>query len=599
MALNFNRVQPAAQQPVEPKPVEKKLDPVDELKAFIKTFLDDGKFDESEAELIFQKATELKISEDEAIDLMEAVQNQVNTQPAASQSSDSSVINTLDMLDLIKEGDVRNIKSLFRTWQNAIASIKTDNDQYDAIQCLYYMVFAAVNPEGLIMEQESKKAKLISNYWRIYWAYIAYMKNGREAFAEDMLRKLQTFSEYDENNVSILETLAELNENGEKSALQFYKSRQADDNYSNELLPFTKALKMEIGMTKPTISGFTDYAFITDNLIWWEDEEARTERKARQEFERKRLEQEEAERIAAEQERLRKQITYTIKITEVTNQLNAMFALRKALDWDATEVRENLAILPFKVLVTDKISKVNDLYEQLDGKGLKLQISAVNALGETVKPIFSDASKDNEKTERIQSGSRAPKKVTTVECEFIDLGLSVLWATCNLGAKKPEEFGNYYAWGETDSKQEFSRSNYTADKYSKNILDAAHDPATKLLGEEIKTPTEGDFLELLKKCTIVRDTLNGVKGYKVIGPNGNSVFLPNAGHYTSECGFSNFNFGYWSSEQKSLKKGPAFITQSIIRKEKLYMTLCIDHSESSLLTWSKSDGLPIRPIKRK
>jgi len=565
MVWNFNRVQPAAQQPVEQKPVEKKLEPADELKAYINTFLEDGMVDPSEWEQISQKAAELNISEGDALNLIEVVQNQAANKPSASQSSDSDAINTMDMLDLIKEGDVRNIKSLFRTWQNAITSVKSDNEQYDAIQCLYYMVFAAVNPEGLIMEQESRKAKLISNYWRIYWAYIAYMKNGREAFAEDLLRKLQTFSQYDEDNVSLLETVAELNENGLKSALQFYKSRKADDRYSNELLPFAKALKLEIGMTRPTIPAFSECAFISDNIIWWEDEEARSERKARQEIERKRLEQEEAERIAAEQERLRKQITYTIKITEVTNQLNAMFALRKALDWDATEVRENLAILPFKVLVTDKISKVNDLYEQLDGKGLKLQISAVNALGETVTPI-------------------------TAECEFVDLGLSVLWATCNLGAKKPEEFGNYYAWGEVKTKKKFLTSNYTAANYTKGELDAAHDPATKLLGVGIKTPTEDDFYELRDECTIVLDTLNGIKGYKVIGPNGNSIFLPSAGYYESkeEGVFCDDELVYWSSQECDDERAEAFINDG-------------DDYDEDFCFWSyyKSDGLPIRPVKIK
>jgi large subunit ribosomal protein L7/L12 len=580
MGWTFNHVQPAAKQPVEPKPVEKKLEPADELKAYINTFLEDGMFDESEAVLIFQKAAELNISEDEAMDLMDAAQNQAASKPGASQSSDNDAINTMDMLDLIKEGDVRNIKSLFRTWQNAIASVKTDNEQYDAIQCLYYMVFAAVNPEGLIMEQESRKAKLISNYWRIYWAYIAYMKNGREAFAEDLLRKLQTFSQYDEDNVSLLETVAELNENGLQSALQFYKNRKADDRYSNELLPFAKALKMEIGMMKPSISGLAECAFITDNLIWWEDEDSRAERKARQEIERKRLAQEEAERnrryyylrvtgtplvlltadenkcsiskselykvaqskslakiavhtdiekagfaisevavlcsrkeikskkeaaealvewsgsakdikteipsisprlkgysiilscqecamnyqipvddlseidpeklklvlnpeqdddaayygnkklkevkldesepeivsaemyldkckitaetmafeaeqeaerkrVAAEQEKLRKQLTYTIKIIAVTNQLSAMFALRKALDWDAADTRSKLANLPYKVLETSSTKEAKTLYEQLADAGLTLKVTAINGLGEKVKADFT------------------------------------------------------------------------------------------------------------------------------------------------------------------------------------------------------------------
>ena len=205
MAFNFNKVQP-----VEPKPAEKKLEPVDELKAFINTFLDDGKYDEAEAEQILQKAAELNISEDEAIDMMETALNQLKSQPVAASASSVDSIYPDDLLDVIKEGEIRNIKSVFRTWQNAISAIKTDNDQYDLIQCLYYMTFAALNPDGIIAEQESRKAKLVSNYWRIYWTYIAYMKNGRDAFDEDLPAKLKTLSEYDEDNIAILETIAEL-----------------------------------------------------------------------------------------------------------------------------------------------------------------------------------------------------------------------------------------------------------------------------------------------------------------------------------------------------------------------------------------------------
>ena len=97
-----------------------------------------------------------------------------------------------------------------------------------------------------------------------------------------------------------------------------------------------------------------------------------------------------AETIAfeAEQERLRKQITYTIKITEVKNQLSAMFALRKALDWDAGDIRSKLASLPCAILETTSTQKAKSMYEQLADTGLTLRVSAVNGLGEKVKPDF-------------------------------------------------------------------------------------------------------------------------------------------------------------------------------------------------------------------
>ena len=584
MVFNFNKVQP-----VEQKPVEKKLDPVDELKQFINTFLDDGKFDEAEAEQILQKAAELNISEDEAIDMMEAALNQLKSQPAAASASSAESIYPDDLLDVIKEGEIRNIKSVFRTWQNAISSVKTDNDQYDLIQCLYYMTFAALNPDGIIAEQESRKAQLVSNYWRIYWTYIAYMKNGRDAFAEDLLAKLQTFSDYDEDNISILETIAELNQSGAQAALKFYNSRKADDRYSNELQVLAKALKVELGLIKPTASNLQECAFVTDNLIWWEDEEARTERKARQELERQRMEREikerirqeqeaEKKRIEEEQEKLRNQVTYTIKILSVDNQLNAMFALKKSLNWDAAEVRENLAMLPFKVLETDMISKAKDLYEQLNGKGLKLQITAVNALGEIVKLNFSV-------TPDVNKGTG-----TAARCEFVDLGLSVLWANCNLGAESPEKPGNHYAWGETEPKQKFSGKNYTAKDFRKERLDANHDPATILLGSEVRVPTKKECEELINKCQIVPNTLNGIQGYKVTGVNGNYIFLPAAGVY-ERGNFSNKQTTYWTAD-------------CIVDGFGETNPYCIGEFKGNPLAINQTlvmpyDGRPIRPVKRK
>ena len=141
MAFQFNHQQndSRGQQNVS-QPVEKKEKPIDELKEYINSFLEDKQFDESESELILQKAAELQIDEDEVWDLMDAALNQSTKQPVTDQSSVAGSINASDMVDAIKQGDVRNIKSLFRDWQGEIASIKTDNDQYSTIQCLYYMV---------------------------------------------------------------------------------------------------------------------------------------------------------------------------------------------------------------------------------------------------------------------------------------------------------------------------------------------------------------------------------------------------------------------------------------------------------------------------
>jgi len=435
MALNFNRVQPAAQQPVESKLVEKKLEPVDELKAFINTFLDDGKYEEAEAEQILQKAAELNISEDEAIDMMETALNQLKSQPVSASASSTESIYPDDLLDVIKEGEIRNIKSVFRTWQNAISSIKTDNDQYDLIQCLYYMTFAALNPDGIIAEQESRKAKLVSNYWRIYWTYIAYMKNDRKAYAEDMLVKLQNIAKYNEDNVTILETIAALNEAGPDAALKFFNSRNGAERYSSELLLLVKALRMEMGLVKATPSVLNECAFVLDNLIWWEDEDSRAERKAKIEAERKRKELEERKRIEAEkraieeaeaaekkrkaQEEAEKKkqlaeqnkpkqkkvsslnaktqvtsgaehtpITYTINIIKVKDQFNAAFALSHAMNLEWNDAYSKLDKVPFTVLKTTSTKDAQSMYERLNGTGVTLKVIAVNSRGESVKADF-------------------------------------------------------------------------------------------------------------------------------------------------------------------------------------------------------------------
>ena len=121
--------------------------------------------------------------------------------------------------------------------------------------------------------------------------------------------------------------------------------------------------------------------------------------------------------------------------------------------------------------------------------------------------------------------------------EYVDLGLSVRWATCNVGASKPEEVGSKFAWGETEEKEQFDERGYKhydaeADsliKYGadgKRELDAEDDAATVNMGEDWRMPTQKEMQELTEKCQWVWTIRNGVCGCDVIGPNGNSIFMP-------------------------------------------------------------------------
>ncbi len=119
--------------------------------------------------------------------------------------------------------------------------------------------------------------------------------------------------------------------------------------------------------------------------------------------------------------------------------------------------------------------------------------------------------------------------------EWVDLGLpsGLKWATCNVGANKPEDYGNYYAWGETKTKSSYTRDNYvTYIKKSSDIGgDVRYDAARANWGSTWRLPTQAEYEELHNKSTWKLTTMNGVKGYMVTGPNGNSIFLPSAGHY--------------------------------------------------------------------
>lgn len=134
------------------------------------------------------------------------------------------------------------------------------------------------------------------------------------------------------------------------------------------------------------------------------------------------------------------------------------------------------------------------------------------------------------------------KYVTIDGHQFVDLGLpsGLKWASCNVGASRPEQYGDLFAWGETKAKTVFTSSNYkwaNDSKYGteKTVLDAEDDAATQNLGKNCRMPTRKELTELYEKCKWEVATINGVNGYKVIGKNGSYIFLPFAGSISGEA----------------------------------------------------------------
>ena len=151
--------------------------------------------------------------------------------------------------------------------------------------------------------------------------------------------------------------------------------------------------------------------------------------------------------------------------------------------------------------------------------------------------------------------------------EYVDLGLSVKWATMNVGAEIPEDYGDYFAWGETAPKEVYDRSTYkwcngsknTLTKYNtissygivdnKTQLELSDDAASVNWGGSWRIPTNTEMTELREQCTWTWITQNGVNGYKVTSKsNGNSIFLPAAGYYYDNSSNRARSYGYyWSS----------------------------------------------------
>ncbi len=167
------------------------------------------------------------------------------------------------------------------------------------------------------------------------------------------------------------------------------------------------------------------------------------------------------------------------------------------------------------------------------------------------------------------SGVSASCTVTVKQgVQAVDLGLpsGLKWASCNVGATKPEEYGEYFAWGETEPKTDYSWLTYkwcngsydTKTKYNtsssygtvdnKTVLDPEDDAANVNWGGSWRMPTAEECDELINNCTWTWTTENGVKGSKLTGPNGKSIFLPAAGDREGAGFLFAGSFGYyWSS----------------------------------------------------
>ena len=199
-----------------------------------------------------------------------------------------------------------------------------------------------------------------------------------------------------------------------------------------------------------------------------------------------------------------------------------------------------------------------------------------------------------------------------VDHEWVDLGLpsGTLWATCNVGADSPEEYGDYFAWGETEPKDYYDWSTYkwcngnqnTLTKYcdnsafgyngfrdNKTELEPEDDAAYVNWGPSWRIPSLEQIKELSNNCTSVWTTQNGVNGQLVTGPNGNTLFLPAAGdRWDGSLYYAGVEGTYWSRTFRPSDpySGPFSA-----------YTLYFDNSGLGWVDYARPDGYTVRAVR--
>lgn len=219
---------------------------------------------------------------------------------------------------------------------------------------------------------------------------------------------------------------------------------------------------------------------------------------------------------------------------------------------------------------------------------------------------------------RQNTGTKASSCPDNKHPHMIDLGLpsGTKWACCNVGASKPEAYGSYYAWGETEEKNEYREDNYHGGSFvdvaifnslqrreakeraeNERALKEAEakkqgkpTPSRKA-GNEIvqidwEMPTRDQIKELLDKCKYEWTTVNGVNGGRFTGPNGRSIFLPAAGFRDDEDLYSAGSYGgYWSSTQDSSDSYSAYV-------------LDFNSGKAGWDSDGRYNGFTVRPVSR-
>lgn len=191
---------------------------------------------------------------------------------------------------------------------------------------------------------------------------------------------------------------------------------------------------------------------------------------------------------------------------------------------------------------------------------------------------------------------------------LIDLGLpsGTKWACCNVGASKPEEYGGFFAWGETTVKSYYDWDTYlygyasnhvpVPQDIGEDIAGTRYDVVTTKWGSPWVMPSQDQFQELIDNCVVQSDNSDsGGRVYRFVGPNGGIIYLPSAGYYyQGENGWEEYKGTYWSSTL-------GITSNSIAMAFSVGDRSPYDPPYRAVLffeTIDRSCGLPVRPVRK-
>lgn len=284
------------------------------------------------------------------------------------------------------------------------------------------------------------------------------------------------------------------------------------------------------------------------------------------------------------------------------------------------EIEDTLRYMTYK---DDKFRAIRKAIEALAGENAKLDgildnmtkiVEAIMAGNTTEKEGWAEIAKQLELLKAAAGIGGSTDKV-----EYVDLGLPSgnLWAKCNLGASAPEAYGDYYAWGETKPKQEYTNSNHKwykegapslgFTKYNnedgKLSLEDEDDAVIQKLGNGWRTPTLADFRELTnqKYTTIEKTTLNGVAGYQITSKrNKKSIFIPFAGFKNDKIPFAGFKNDKPQTREISSSESVAICMTNQRRiDDQVFNCWSFAFEQDRIRRYGKRryDGISIRPVK--